>query len=955
MALSLRRYRRHTSAPLTIEARSELLTKALRVARDPKLDTEMTGPDRPQVLELVKAVQTAASWTRSGGPAGNLGNARPVSAQTLAERAHRHLGPSASVTPAEIEVALRRQGMDWVEPFAPGAPLVPYYGYGRRPRNYDYTVGRNITTDTRPDRIPFATLKRLFEGYDVAAICTRHAINDLRSMRLRFEPMDGYEDNPVKEIAAAKAFLRKPDGIQSLRNWLAEHAMNVWRYDAGAFYRQRDRAGRLVSLQVIDATTVAPMLDYFGATPQGDAPAFQQFIQGIPWDWLTTRDLVYVPMWPLPESPYGVAPLETVLINANTDVRLQTYFLQFFTTGQVPEAFAVAPEGQSDPDSLAEWQETWNDWTFGDQSERWGLRWLPAGTDLKFYKPQQFDPHIAEYVMRRTVAAFQMTPSDLGFTDGVNKASGDTQMDVQFRINTLPHCAYYEDMLDDVLQCDLDLPVQVRFDTGREREDRLMEAQAHQIYVSIGAESPDEVREKVLGHPTNPAEKVPRFFDSVRLGPIPVSYLLSVAGQIDPLTGAPVPGSVVPREYVPPGMTALVGAAAQSDPDDPHAFVRSRALPGEGKSRLAAARKALEAGDDPWPIDEASHPREPAGYGQSPADESAEQEAAEQADLRRWRSQSRSRVDKGRSPRPFVDSQITSARYDQVWAALRHASSREQVDAAFTKARRVATWADFHHNTDRLVEHYTPLLQQAFARELGERAVAEALAAHVEKGYATDALQAALTVLRSAARHLTELRAVFASIYADGWTQGAAEAAQASGGQMPAWSATLDRSAEQFIEDWRPELAPMIAAAASGGLRALLADAEVWMAEITTTQIDRIGDAIASGIREGWDPARTQEAVGAIVGDPARARLIAETELTRAFGAGAMDTYRANGVQELAWLAEPTACVLCKQNEAASPIPIGARWPNGPIPVHPHERCAVAPYYAFLPTRGAPK
>src|SRR5665213_3295671 len=113
--------------------------------------------------------------------------------------------------------------------------------------------------------------------------------------------------------------------------------MDKQRYDAGALYRERNRAGKLISLKVIDGTTLAPMRDYFGEIPDPPAPAYQQFIQGIPWDWLTSDDIIYEPMWPVPESPYGVAPIETVLINANTDMRLQLFFLQFFTEGAVSE------------------------------------------------------------------------------------------------------------------------------------------------------------------------------------------------------------------------------------------------------------------------------------------------------------------------------------------------------------------------------------------------------------------------------------------------------------------------------------------------------------------------------------------------------------------------------------------------------------------------------------------
>jgi 8-oxo-dGTP pyrophosphatase MutT (NUDIX family) len=720
----------------------ELLTRAIKVATKPETLAEFRPEDRRSIDEVAQALKAGANWTPPGtssGTVAQLSRARPVSATVLAQQARQSLAPSSTLTPAHIEIALRDQGLDWVQPFAPGRPLTPYYGYDRRPRERNYEVGRNITTQTRPGRIPYETLKHLIESYDVAMICMRHAIQDLRSMRVRFEAMDGYEENPVKEIAAAKDFWRRPDRKidietgkpipntgMTLRNWLCKHATDVWRFDCGSMYRHRDRAGRLLSLPIPDGTLFAPMLDYFGTNPSGDAPAFQQFIQGIPWDWIRWDALIYEPMWPHTEDPYGVAPIETILVNANTDIRLQTYFLQFFTTGTVPEAFAIAPEDQSDPDSLADWQEMYNDWSYGDQSERWGLRWLPHDTELEFYKPQQFDPEVAEYVMRRTVAAFMMVPHDLGFTADVNRSTADTQMDTQFRINSLPHVAYYEDIMDAVTQEDLGLPVQIRFDTGREKEDRLMEAQAHQIYVSIGAESADEVRDKVLGHAINPEEKVPRFFDSVRLGPIPIAYLLATAGDVDPLTGAPRPGTVQARDLVLPGTPGPDPVADPPSSNYPNAaghdqqrerqgvigppkaagpLVPGPLSPEASRGRTNGARPAPRTGANP------PRPRGGAGPDQGtaarrtlkeatagvslatgiagspgliPTEVPDEDEITE--DVLRWRRQSRKRVAKGKPPRPFENSAIPNALHFEVWKSLQEARTREAVDEAFFSA-----------------------------------------------------------------------------------------------------------------------------------------------------------------------------------------------------------------------------------------------------------------------------
>lgn len=532
--------------------KDQLLEKAINVARRPADLGTMPRRDRKQIEPLVKALQVG-SGGKATMTANALRNQRPVSAAVVAARAHQILGPSSNVTPVDIALAMEQQGLGMVEPFSPGQPLAPYYGYSREPRTFDYKVARNTTTETREDRVPFQTLYQLWKSYDIAQTCTRYSINDLRSMRIRFEAMEGYEENPTKEIQAAKKFLRRPDGRRNLRSFLAANQRNLWIYDSAPIYRQRDKAGRVKGIKNFSARTLAPMLDYFGEIPEAPAPAFQQFIEGVPWDWLTWDDVIYEPFWPETDSPYGTPPLETVLINANTDIRLQLYFLQFFTAGSVPEAFAIAPEDMTSGDDIADFEEEYYDYFHGDQSERWGLHWLPNGTELQFYKPQMFDPDLAEYVETRTIAAYGLTPQNLGILGDVNRATSETQVDQQFRVTTLPIVLYYEDLFDSILQDDLGLPVQVRFDTGREKEDRFVEAQAHQIYFQIGAESADEVREKVLGLPVNIEERVPRAVFDPRLGIIPLSHILAISGDVDPLTGAPRPGTVQRVPYVLPG------------------------------------------------------------------------------------------------------------------------------------------------------------------------------------------------------------------------------------------------------------------------------------------------------------------------------------------------------------------------------------------------------------------
>ena len=315
-------------------------------------------------------------------------------------------------------------------------------------------------------------------------------------------------------------------------------------------------------------------------------------------------------------------------------------------------------------------------------------------------------------------------------------------------------------------------------------------------------------------------------------------------------------------------------------------------------------------------------------------------------------------------------------------------------------------WENFHRHTDRIIDHYAPMVKAAMSRVLDPATISQAINAaygsqrpkvakqaanyrpatlpgtnchecrymhvdgtcalvkgHVAADHVCDLFQAEIAekavgdawraLLQNAQRAIDALRALVARIYGDGYLQGAHEAADTSGGQMPPWTATLNIPADHW-DNWTPGIGDAAAKVAGGGLATLLRDADVWIKEITDTQVARIGDAIAEGIRQGFPVKQVAAQVDAIVNDAARAYLIAETEYARAMTAAARETYQANNIAMVQWIEQPDACPLCQENHAVSPIPLTAQWPNGDVPVHPRCRCAEAPYIPVPVVRDAP-
>ena len=458
-------------------------------------------------------------------------------------------------TPEAIRGALGEQGMNLSGNFGPGQPLAPYFGYSQRTRATDFPVGVNISTRSRASwgRVSFDTLKALIDAYDVARMCINHKIDELRSMPLMYQPADSVDDDVDDAIDAAKAALAYPDRELPYDSWLSKWLENAFKYDSAPLYRRRNYNGDVIGLEVVDGRTINPYIDEHGRRPLPPAPAYYQTVHGMVADWLTTDDIIYNPFRPQEDSPFGLAPIESIILTANTDLRFQWHFLQMFTEGSVPAGFIEVPPDVSSPDQVAEWQDYWDATVMGDQAKLHQLIAVPSGTHVEETRPKEFDPKFPEYLMMRTCAAFGVVPQDLGLVKDVNRANGETQVDVQFRVNTMPWVRYVEGHLTRYLQHDLGLPVKIALDTGRDKEDRLAEAQAHQLYVDMGAESPDEVRVDILGKRIDRERPTPRFYSTQRIGPVPLLAIEGVAGLTDPDTYGPAKGQkALDQPFVPP-------------------------------------------------------------------------------------------------------------------------------------------------------------------------------------------------------------------------------------------------------------------------------------------------------------------------------------------------------------------------------------------------------------------
>ena len=461
----------------------------------------------------------------------------PASGDPSAVQVSKVFGNSV---PERFREGERQAQMTPASPFSPGTPIGPYDGYDRQTRQFNFTTGYNISTRPRlHEAVSFSVLTGLVEAYDVCQIVIWHRIDSIRSLDWKLVASDHYFGDVTDAIPLGLAALRKPDRKHFFKTWLAKYLYDILAWDAGTLFRLRNRGGRCIGLMPADGRTLAPLLDYWGNSPDPPAEAYVQYVNGLPWNWLTRADIIYEPFRPVTGSPYGRPPIESVILNANTDLRFQVYFLQRFTEGNLPAAFAASPDTWS-PEQIEQFQNYWDSFMYQDQSRKHQIRWMPGGTKFEWSNEKDFSDKFSLYLLQKTCAAFHVVPSDLGLTQDINRSSGESQADVQHRVGDLPLMEHIEGILSAFLLDDLGLPLKFEFDRGEEQVDQLAQAQADVQYMDRAVVGASEIREMRYG--LVDAKPVPRVFFTERAGPIPLSSLEAVAGTIDPQTAAPEPG-----------------------------------------------------------------------------------------------------------------------------------------------------------------------------------------------------------------------------------------------------------------------------------------------------------------------------------------------------------------------------------------------------------------------------
>jgi SPP1 gp7 family putative phage head morphogenesis protein len=821
---------------------------------------------------------------------------------------------------------------EWFEtPFGPGTPLVPQPINAPRPdsgrpepRLWDYPTSWNL--DTGGQRlVPWHVLRSAADaplirqciqvrkrgitdlGWDItiaqSAIEARQADGTARAdaeqqLRERLGP----------DIARLVDFWSCPDrgnGLE-LSDWIGSLLEEHLVLDAVAIYPRQTYGGDLWSVELLDGSTIKPLLDERGGRPLPPFPAFQQIIYGFPrgeWmadqpgegeavDGLTSDQLVYrrytVRTW----TPYGYSPTEQALVDMDLYLRRLSWIRDEYTPGVQSETWMkIAGDTSWTAAQLREYERALND---DFSSNRARIRFTPPGGEPDYgsdtgerYKAD-YDLHLIKLV----ASHFGVTLPELGFSEAKGLGSSgwsEGQEAVQHRQSVLPTARWLEALLTGISHRFLAMPAELEFrflgldDQDEEVADKIAEAR-----VRSGRMTYNEARD-ALG--------LPRY---------------------------PIPEADKPAIVTGTGMVFLEGSLAAQE-----------------ASREAAERMARE-GTQPGAAGDRTSGRDHGQRDTRPKDEDPGKEKAvgEVAAFRRW---ARKRVEPGRrfefdSDRHLVLGLAPDLADDErvTWKAA----------GPDPKARR--RWAGWEHD-QALAEHYAPLIAQALADAAeADRLAAQWIAARPASKAAGDGREDARTwldglgILGALIRSLGRvLRRLWTEAWHVGWTSATV-----------ALSPPPGVAAHTAVDwgGWKPGAHDAAARLYAGhrALQDLLDTGGIdTIRSIAATRMNDLAGVLAEAVAEGWSADRLAGRIRGMLLVPERALMIATTEVARAVSEASLTRYHDAEIEHVEWdtAYDNHVCPICKGNQDEGPVRIGQPFSGGVIapPQHPWCRCAPQP------------
>ncbi len=505
------------------------------------------------IVAAMKAIPGGARHTPAPQSSG-MGRISPVQAEAFFNNSYANAYGPFLDRPSRVFTDGAFAPMSPIQPVPVDVP--PPGGQYPDPRWWEYRVGWNLPTPPGSEGLKlasFSQLKTIADRYSVARQCIELRKEEIRGLEweitLTTDAAKAYQGdrNAMRDFGERKAevtkFFRHPDpdfwNFSSFLDAMLEEifvldALSlVFRPKYGASFGMGGRGllgSELDSLNLVSGMTIRPLLGLHGETPRPKAPAYQQFLYGVPRsDFITliqgtdiddyglrgaevnefsTDMMLYAPFVPRRETKYGFPPVERALLPIISGLQKQEFQLDYYTEGTVPAVYISPGDPNITPTQIGELQNALNSLA-GDPAYHLKVVVLPPGSKVEPQRPVDLSDSFDYLVMNQVAMAFDVLPTELGIIPDIGgtqvgpsasgvKFAGQEARNLKSRKSTKPLLAFLCDVFNYAIQdiCG-QRDMQFQFEGLVDDEDKqaITELGVQQVQNAIA--SIDEIRDRL--------------------------------------------------------------------------------------------------------------------------------------------------------------------------------------------------------------------------------------------------------------------------------------------------------------------------------------------------------------------------------------------------------------------------------------------------------------------------
>ena len=364
--------------------------------------------------------------------------------------------------------------------------LAPPYG---RPRDIDY------------DRL------EAIEKSVWVRMCVQHIVDRIAGADWNIVPMEKGADVPQEHIDKPKEFFNSMTWDKPLSHVIRMLLPDAIQYDAGVILKSYPVIAYEKENWRLKSTQLPPLQLYArdGRSFMMDTNLFGQTKTYWQYSWINPQgkpiefspdEIIYFQKSPMSRGPYGIAALEIIeeIIDYMIDSTLaQSKYWKngLFVGGQID-----LPDVR-DLDELKRQQAYFEAKLRGPRKYN---KWIVTGGGAKvqsmpFTSQQMQFIDSQKWFAKMVFAVFELTPSELGFTEDLNKATGIQQMEIHKSAGIRPWLKLIEDMFNrHVVWSDFTDDVKFEFRNELDLADKNVQTDIDIARLGAGLDSVNELR-----------------------------------------------------------------------------------------------------------------------------------------------------------------------------------------------------------------------------------------------------------------------------------------------------------------------------------------------------------------------------------------------------------------------------------------------------------------------------